>query len=179
MCVCVRERFFRLFLFAASFVLFHFIVNSFAPHHAFPLPILSIWSLCHAATHAVQAACYIYDGKTFVYLELVAAAPAIYAQHCKYCFSFDHFENAVPFFLLLHVRAWMLNFQRLRPQFELALPLHARSLSMHIIVMIIMTAQMEFHILSSFFSVVAFYLAYIYGVQNGFYYFRTGTQHGM
>lgn len=33
---------------------------------------------------------------------------------------------------------------------------------------------MELHILS-FFSVVAFHLAYIYGVQNEFYYFRTGT----
>lgn len=37
---------------------------------------------------------------------------------------------------------------------------------------------MEFHILS-FFSVVVFHLAYIYGVQNDFYYFWTGTQHAL
>lgn len=51
-----------------------------------------------------------------------------------------------------------------------------RSLSMHHVIIIIINAQMEFHILS-FFSVVAFHLAYIYGVQNEFYYFWTGTQH--
>lgn len=49
-----------------------------------------------------------------------------------------------------------------------------RSLSMHHVIIIIINAQMEFHILS-FFSVVAFHLAYIYGVQNEFYYFWTGT----